>query len=153
MKSLSKLVAVLALLPLTAGKSQADSTAGIINLEAEELAWEVTREGVAFAPLRGNRFEDAYMAMVRLPSGLVSPPHVKTANMFGVVVSGTLTHTAVGAAPDSETRLGPGSYYKIPAGLGLGHVSKCISTIECVTFLYQDGKFDFLPVAGEGQSQ
>lgn len=151
MKTLSKFAVVVALLPLVTGESQADSAAGIINLEAEGLAWEVSQEGVAFAPLQGNRFEDAYMAMVRLPSGLVSPPHVKTANMFGVVVSGTLTHTAVGAAPAAETHLGPGSYYKIPAGLG--HVSKCISTIECVTFLYQDGKFDFLPVAGEGQSQ
>ena len=29
---------------------------------------------------------------------------------------------------------------------GVGHVSKCISYVDCVTFLYQDGKFDFVPV-------
>jgi hypothetical protein len=50
----------------------------------------------------------------------------------------------VGADPSSEVVLPEGSFYKIPAGLA--HVSKCVSQIDCITFLYQDGKFDFLPV-------
>ena len=83
------------------------------------------------------------MAMVHLPGGLVSPPHIKSANMFGVVVSGTMTHVAVGANTGEEIRLPPGSFYQIPANLP--HVSKCVSDDDCITFLYQDGKFDFLP--------
>ena len=85
------------------------------------------------------------MAMVRLPAGLVSPPHTKSANMFGVVVSGTLVHQAHGRQSGPETRLPAGSFYKIPAHVP--HVSKCVSRTECMTFLYQDGKFDFLPAA------
>ena len=116
----------------------------IVNKPADSLEWQPTQEGVAFAALTGDRFEEAYMAMVRLPAGLVSPPHTKTANMFGVVVSGTLVHQIHGDQGAAETPLPAGSYYKIPAHTP--HVSKCVSETACVTFLYQDGSFDFLPV-------
>ena len=65
--------------------------------------------------------------------------------MFGVMISGTMTHVPLGTAPTDGDALPPGSYYRVPAGVP--HVSSCISDIECVTFLYQDGKFDFLPVS------
>lgn len=116
----------------------------IINKPAKALDWQTTQEGVAFAALTGDRFKEAYMAMVRLPAGLVSPPHTKSANMFGVVVSGTLVHQVHGEANSDGTLLPAGSFYKIPANLP--HVSKCVSETDCVTFLYQDGSFDFLPV-------
>lgn len=116
----------------------------IVNLPESQLQWETTKEGVGFAPLQGDRFSEAYMAMVKLPSGLVSPTHIKSANMYGVVVSGTIANIALGADPATEIELPIGSYYRIPAGLP--HVSKCVSEVDCVTFLYQDGKFDFRPV-------
>lgn len=116
----------------------------IVDMPGDELAWETTPEGVGFAPLSGDRFVESYMAMVRLPAGLVSPAHVKSSDMFGVMLSGTMTHLAASADPSTAVPLHAGSFYRIPAGLA--HVSSCISTVECVTFLYQDGKFDFLPV-------
>jgi uncharacterized RmlC-like cupin family protein len=123
--------------------SEAAQDAAIANFPAASLRWETTKEGVGFAPLIGDRFADPYMAMVRLPAGLVSPSHVKSANMFGVVLSGTISHIAVGADASTEVLLPKGSFYKIPAGIG--HVSKCLSAEDCITFVYQDGKFDFLP--------
>lgn len=116
----------------------------IKSLPASELVWENTPEGVAFAPLNGNRFKESYMTMVRLPAGLVSPAHKKTANMFGVMISGAMVHTVVGADLTEETILAEGSFYTIPKNVP--HVSKCVSTVDCVTFLYQDGKFDFVLV-------
>ena len=89
------------------------------------------------------------MAMVRLPAGLESPPHVKTAGMYGIVVEGQMTHVASGNAAKPGQVLSAGDFYEIPANLA--HVSKCVSTVDCVTFLYQDGPFDFLPVSGEGR--
>lgn len=117
----------------------------ITNLPADALEWEVTPEGVRFAPLIGDRFQEAYMAMVELPGGLSSPPHVKSADMFGVMVSGTMTHVAQGDDPASGTALGVGAFYHIPADVA--HISTCISDTPCVAFLYQDGAFDFVPVA------
>ena len=130
----------------SAGSADAAENAGsIINVPANAMAYETSKEGVGFAPLFGDRFKEPYMAMVRLPAGLVSPAHVKSADMFGVVVSGTLTHVAVDAAPQTEVLLPRGSFYRVPAGLA--HVSKCVSRTDCVTFLYQDGQFDFRPVS------
>ncbi len=116
----------------------------IVSLSSKTLDWQTTPEGVAFAALLGDRFAEPYMAMVRLPAGLVSPPHTKSANMFGVMISGSMVHSPFGADPSEETVLPEGSFYKIPKDLP--HVSKCVSDVDCVTFLYQDGKFDFLPV-------
>lgn len=132
-------VFALAALALPAGASD------IVNTPPTAQAFKTSAEGVGFAPLQGDRFAGAYMAMVRLPAGLVSPAHVKSANMFGVVMSGTLTHRAASEDASSEVRLPAGSFYRIPAGLA--HISSCVSAEDCVTFLYQDGKFDFLPVS------
>ncbi len=118
--------------------------ASIINITKQNHIWEKTPEGAAFANLNGDRFKESYMAMVKLPAGIVSPMHIKTSNMFGIVMSGTFSHIAEGAEPSTEVLLPPGSYYMIPAGLP--HISKCVSKTECVSFLYQDGKFDFIPV-------
>lgn len=114
----------------------------IQNLPADRLTWEQTPEGVAFAALRGDRFSEPYMAMVRLPAGLVSPAHTKSADMFGVMIEGTMTHVATGE--EGSVPLSEGAFYRIPAGVP--HVSSCISQVDCVTFLSQDGRFDFLPV-------
>ena len=137
-----KMLAVLFIPVISFGVSAGDNT--IENIPVSKFAWETSEEGVGFAALVGERFNEAYIAMVKLPAGLVSPPHVKSANMFGVVVSGTITHLTIGADSALEIPLLEGAFYKVPAGVG--HVSKCISDVDCVTFLYQDGKFDFVPV-------
>ena len=133
---------VLTALALSAAASSAQA-ADITAQPTTHFIWERTPEGVAFAPLEGDRFAEAYMAMVELPAGLVSPAHIKSATMFGVVTQGTFVHQIDGETSQA-TELGVGSYYKIPAGVA--HVSKCISEVPCVTFVYQDGPFDFLPV-------
>ncbi|MFL4470637.1 cupin domain-containing protein [Tateyamaria armeniaca] len=109
---------------------------------AQSLSWETTPEGVAFAALSGDRWSEAYFAMVRLPAGTTSPPHVKSADMFGVMIEGQMTHAT--ADQENPTIIGPGSYYHVPANLP--HVSACVSATPCVTMLYQDGAFDFVPV-------
>lgn len=115
------------------------------NTPPAKMAFETTPEGVGFAPLVGDRFKESYMAMVRLPAGLVSPPHTKSATMYGVLISGEMVHHRIDTDPASHVLLPAGSFYKIPANIP--HISRCVSKIECVTFLYQDGKFDFKPVA------
>jgi len=127
-------------LPATASGPQ-----GTITLiPAPALTWIATPEGVAFAALEGDRFSGPYQAMVRLPSGISSPLHVKSANMFGVMIQGEMTHVAQGANSGDALRVGPGAFYKIPKGLA--HVSACVSDVPCIAYLFQDGKFDFVPV-------
>ena len=122
----------------------ASNAADITALPATALEWAKTPEGVAFAPINGDRFSEEYMAMVSLPNGLISPAHTKSADMFGLVISGAMTHVPANADPSQGTLLTAGAFYHIPAGLP--HVSSCLSAEDCVTFLYQPGAFDFLPV-------
>lgn len=99
----------------------------ITLLDADDYVWETTPEGV------------------RLPAGTISPPHVKSANMFGVMLQGEMIHYANGDDPDAARVIGPGSYYRISSGLA--HISACVSDEPCIAYLYQDGAFDFQPVA------
>lgn len=116
----------------------------ITVLQADDYVWETTPKGVAFAALQGDRFAETYQALVRLPGGTISPPHVKSANMFGIMLQGEMIHYANGDDPDAAKVIGPGSYYSISSGLA--HISACVSDAPCVAYLYQDGAFDFLPV-------
>ena len=116
----------------------------ITLIDADSLNWKSTPEGVAFAPLEGDRFAEAYRAMVRLPSGTTSPPHIKTASMIGVMLQGRMRHFAARSDPANAPEVGPGGFYKIPGGLA--HVSSCVSEEPCITYLYKDAAFDFLPV-------
>lgn len=116
----------------------------ILLLSSNDFEWQTNPEGVEFAALQGDRFSEAYQALVRLPAGTISPPHVKTANMFGVMLEGEMTHYANGDDPETARRMGPGSFYSIEAGTA--HISACVSETPCVAYLYQDGAFDFLPV-------
>ncbi len=135
-------LSILALVTTATSASMANADA-ITAITPAALDWVETPKGVAFADLHGTRMSEPYMSMVRLPGGTVSPPHIKSANMFGVMISGTMTHVSATAA-DAGTQLSAGAFYLVPANLP--HVSSCVSTEPCVTFLYQDGAFDFLPV-------
>ena len=112
-----------------------------------DFDWQTTPEGVAFAALQGDRFAEPYQALVRLPAGTVSPPHVKSANMYGVMIEGEMIHYAHDEDAGSAHRIGPGSFYSIAAGTA--HVSACVSETPCIAYLYQDGAFDFLPVQND----
>ncbi|MEL6889666.1 MAG: DUF4437 domain-containing protein [Pseudomonadota bacterium] len=130
---------LLCLVALAANPVTADTTITLTPNTA--LQWDTTPEGVAFAPLSGDRQTEAYFAMVRLPAGTISPAHTKSATMYGLLVEGQMTHAAPGT--DAPT-IGPGAYYEIPADMP--HVSACVSATPCLTLLYQDGPFDFVPV-------
>jgi quercetin dioxygenase-like cupin family protein len=131
-------IMTVALAPVQASAEQ------IKLLDDSDYVWETTPEGVAFASLQGDRFNEAYQALVRLPAGTVSPPHTKSANMFGIMLQGEMIHYASGQSAENARKMGAGSYYSIPKGMA--HISACVSDLPCVAYLYQDGAFDFKPV-------
>lgn len=126
------------LAPISANAEQ------ITLIDSNDFSWETTPEGVAFAALQGDRFAESYQALVRLPAGTISPLHVKSANMYGVMLQGEMKHYAHGEDPETAQEIGVGSFYSIPSGMA--HISACVSDEPCVAYLYQDGAFDFQPV-------
>lgn len=139
MKNYLKASAITVLLAVTSANADPITLIG-----TNDFAWETTPEGVAFAALQGDRFAESYQALVKLPAGTVSPPHVKTANMYGVLLQGEMIHYLSGENPEAAPKIGPGSFYSIARGTA--HVSACVSETPCIAYLYQDGAFDFQPV-------
>jgi hypothetical protein len=77
-----------------------------------------------------------------MPAGFVSPLHTHTEDYWGVVISGV----AVNGKPDSsDVQLPVGSYWFQKSGEP--HITKCISPNECIFFISQNGKFDYVPTS------
>ena len=72
-----------------------------------------------------------------LPAGFVSDLHSHTNDYFGVLIRGTATNHGANA---EDVPMPPGSYW-FQRGKE-AHITKCLSTEDCLIFMYQDGKMD-----------
>jgi hypothetical protein len=79
-----------------------------------------------------------------MPAGFVSKVHTHTEDYWGVVISGVAVNGKPGSA---DLALPVGSYWYQKGGER--HVTKCISANECIFFISQNGKFDYLSDAAK----
>jgi len=87
----------------------------------------------------GDLSHGPHGTFIRMPPGFVSSIHTHTEDYWGVVVSGV----AVNGLPGSvDVPLPAGSYWFQKGGER--HVTKCISPNECLFFISQQGKFDYV---------
>ena len=93
------------------------------------------RAGPAYGDLQHGR----HGTFVRMPAGFRSPIHTHTEDYFAVVVEG------VGAnhPPDGEAVPLPTGSYWFQRGEE-SHVTQCLSKEDCLFFLVQPGKFDYV---------
>lgn len=94
---------------------------------------------IEVAPGYGDMNKGAHSNYVKIPGNFTSPPHTHSEDYYGVVVAGVVANGVEGA---QDIPLAPGSYW-FQKGKEK-HVTKCISATECVFFVTQPGKFDFL---------
>ncbi len=93
--------------------------------------------GAAYGDLQHGR----HGTFIHMPAGFVSAVHTHTEDYFAVVVKG------VGA-----NQLPGGKIIPLPAGsywFQKGeepHVTQCLSKEDCLFFIVQPGKFDYVPV-------
>jgi beta-alanine degradation protein BauB len=93
------------------------------------------------APAYGDLGHGPHGTFIKMPAGFVSPVHTHTDDYWGVVISGV----AVNGKPGStDVQLPVGSYWFQKGGEA--HVTKCVSPNECIFFISQGGKFDYIPV-------
>lgn len=88
----------------------------------------------------GDLTKGAHGTFIRMPAGFVSALHTHTEDYFGVVIQGVGVNTQNGR---NDAELPVGSYW-LQKG-GEPHVTKCVSKTDCLFFIYQPGKFDYLP--------
>lgn len=91
------------------------------------------------APAYGDLAHGAHGTFIKMPAGFVSKVHVHTGDYWGVVISGV----AVNGLPGSKDIPLPVGSYWFQKG-GESHVTKCISPNECIFFISQNEKFDYV---------
>ena len=88
----------------------------------------------------GDFTKGMHGTFIKMPAGFVSPLHTHTEDYFGIVIQGVAVNTQNGK---NDAELPVGSYWlqkgKEP------HVTKCVSKTDCLFFIYQPGKFDYVP--------
>jgi len=92
----------------------------------------------------GDLAHGPHGSFVKMPAGFVSPVHTHTDDYWGVVISGV---AANGLPGSKDVPLPVGSYWFQKGGEA--HVTKCLSPNECIFFISQNGKFDYVKVAGK----
>ncbi len=91
------------------------------------------------APAYGDLTHGAHGTFIKMPAGFVSKVHTHTADYWGVVISGVAVNGTPGSA---DVPLPVGSYWFQKGGEN--HVTKCISPNECIFFISQEKKFDYV---------
>ncbi len=91
------------------------------------------------APAYGDLTHGPHGTFIKMPAGFVSKVHIHTGDYWGVVISGVAVN---GLAGSPDVPLPVGSYWFQKGGER--HVTKCISPNECIFFISQNEKFDYL---------
>jgi len=87
----------------------------------------------------GDLAHGPHGSFVKMPAGFVSPVHTHSEDYWGVVISGV---AANGLPGSKDIPLPVGSYWFQKGGES--HVTKCLSANECIFFISQNGKFDYV---------
>jgi beta-alanine degradation protein BauB len=87
----------------------------------------------------GDLTHGPHGTFIKMPAGYVSPPHTHSEDYWSVVVSGVMANGPPGS---KDIPLPAGSYYFQKGGET--HVTKCLTGSECVFFVNQTGKFDYM---------
>jgi beta-alanine degradation protein BauB len=91
------------------------------------------------APAYGDLTRGPHGTFIKMPAGFASPVHIHTEDYWGVVISGVAVNGVPGG---TDVALPVGSYWFQKGGEP--HVTKCISPNECIFFISQQGKFDYI---------
>lgn len=100
---------------------------------------DASKRELLASPAYGDLSNGPHGTFIRMPAGFVSHPHVHTGDYWGVVISGVAVNGKPGSA---DVQLPVGSYWFQKGGEN--HVTKCVSANECLFFISQQGKFDYV---------
>jgi len=82
----------------------------------------------------------------KMKGGFDSGWHTHESAYHAVVLAGTVLETSKGS--EASKPLGPGSYYFQPAVV---HKTACVKGADCLTYIYEDGRFSFTPTTEDGK--
>ena len=141
----SAAIAAVFLAALAIGSSAATAGGASVNTPVTDLKFGPTgvSDGVHgelyAAAAYGDLGHGAHGTFIKMPSGFASKVHIHTDDYWGVVISGV----AINEKPGTPGVALPVGSYWFQKG-GERHVTKCISPTECIFFISQAGKFDYI---------
>ena len=91
-------------------------------------------------PAYGDLQHGRHGTFIHMPAGFVSPVHTHTEDYFVVVIKGVGANQLPGG---KIIPLAAGSYWFQKGEEA--HVTQCLSKEDCVFFIVQPGKFDYVP--------
>ena len=115
-----------------------------VNIAASELQWDDYAPGTPLkvTKLWGDRTKGGeYAMLLRMPPNFEAGLHTHTQDYHAVTVSGNWVHTN---ADGTGKELPPSSYVFQPGKQP--HNDLCKGPSECILFIHQHGKGDFMPV-------
>ena len=119
-----------------------------ITVPVAELKWEDMHPGSPqkFSVLWGDHKKGPFGMLLKQPGGgFEAGMHAHASGYHGVLVQGIWIHTVEGDS-SAPKELKPGSYVFQPAGQF--HKEKFIGTEDCIVYVHQIGKADFIPFKG-----
>ena len=116
-----------------------------VMIPAPDIKLEPYAAGVPLqvAKLWGDRAKGGdYGMLLKLPAGFEAGMHAHTLDYYAVSVQGTWVHTVEGdTTPPKELPVGS---YVFQPGKQM-HNDICKSKVDCILFIHQHGKGDFIP--------
>jgi hypothetical protein len=110
-------------------------------IAAEEIKWDDVG-GPKLGNLTGDYKKGAYGALLKMPAGFTSPLHSHTGAYEAIEIQGTSSHWLKGEDGTKAKKMTPGSYWSMPAKSE--HVSACAAGQDCIFYVWQKTKFDFV---------
>ena len=98
-----------------------------------------TGVGLQAAAAHGDLQKGTHGTYVKMPAGFISKSHTHTEDYVAVVISGV----GANGLPDAADVALPAGSSWFQKGEEV-HVTKCLSSVDCLFFVVQPGKFDYV---------
>ena len=124
-----------------------------IAVPIADLEWQDMHPGapVKFAVLWGDHTKGPFGMLLKQPGGgFEAGMHTHASDYHAVLVQGTWIHTVEGDS-SAPKELTPGSYVFQPAWQF--HNEKFMGPEDCIVYIHQLGKADFIPSKGASPAQ
>jgi len=133
-----------AALALSGPGAAAETSAMPHKLFAAGMTWEPMAEGspLKIVKLWGDPAKDAgYGMLVKMPAGFATGMHSHSSAYYSVELQGRKVHRF--KEEDKSDAYTPGSFtHEVP---GHVHEDVCVGPEDCILFITQGRKFDFIP--------
>jgi beta-alanine degradation protein BauB len=90
----------------------------------------------------GDPARTAHSNYIRMAGGTSSDLHVHSFDYYAVVITGVVVNERTAASPERRLMAGSLWYQKAKES----HVTKCVSSTECIFFVTSPGPFDYVSV-------